>query len=145
MTTASHAEKIHGSCAQCFAAIIDFVSYPEWQTAVEAVELRSLDDEGRGREVAFLIDLKVRRVRYALLYEYTEPTEIRWTYVEGDLRDVSGSYTFRDTGTPGLVEARYTLHLDFGFPVPSLVRDRLQRQVMRRSVRELKARVEAGR
>ncbi len=90
-----------------------------------------------------MIDLKFRRIRYALLYDYTEPTDIRWSYAGGDLRDVNGSYTFRDTAAPGVVEARYTLDLDVGFPVPALVRDRLQRQAMRRSVRELKARVEA--
>ncbi len=77
MTAANHAEKIRGSCAECFAAITDFASYPEWQSAVVAVEVRSLDEEGRGREVAFMIDLKLRRIRYVLLYDYTEPTDIQ--------------------------------------------------------------------
>lgn len=143
MVGASHVEIIEGTCAQCFAAITDFVSYPEWQTAVQSVEVRTRDDAGRGREVAFVIDLKLRRIGYALTYEYTEPTEVRWSYAGGDIKDVSGSYTFRPAGSPALVEARYTLEVDFGFPVPGLVRDRLQREVMRRSVRELKTRVEA--
>jgi ribosome-associated toxin RatA of RatAB toxin-antitoxin module len=144
MPIATHAETMRASCARCFAAITDFESYPEWQTAVEAVEVRSRDAEGRGREVAFVIDLKLRKVRYELVYEYTEPTEVRWSYAAGDVKDVTGSYSFRQTRTPGVVEARYRLEVDFGFPVPSAIRNRLQREVMRRSVRELRARVEAA-
>lgn len=143
MSTATHAEDISGSCAECFQAIADFESYPAWQSAVAAVEVRSRDEAGRGREVAFVIDLKLRHVRYALIYEYTEPTEIRWTYAGGEIRDVSGSYSFRETGTAGIVQARYTLNLDVGFHVPALALRGLQREVMHRSVRELKARVEA--
>jgi ribosome-associated toxin RatA of RatAB toxin-antitoxin module len=143
VSTATHAEDISGSCAECFQAIADFESYPAWQSAVAAVEVRSRDEAGRGREVAFVIDLKLRHVRYALIYEYTEPTEIRWTYAGGEIRDLSGSYSFRETGTAGIVQARYTLNLDVGFHVPALVRRGLQREMMHRSVRELKARVEA--
>jgi ribosome-associated toxin RatA of RatAB toxin-antitoxin module len=143
VSAATHAEDISGSCAECFRAIADFESYPAWQSAVAAVEVRSRDEAGRGREVAFVIDLKLRHVRYALIYEYTEPTEIRWTYAGGEIRDVSGSYSFRETGTTGIVQARYTLNLDVGFHVPALVLRGLQREVMHRSVRELKARVEA--
>lgn len=144
MSRAGHAERIRGSCAQCFAAITDYESYPEWQSAVEAVEVRSRDAAGRGREVAFTIDLKLRRVRYALVYSYAEPTELRWRYAGGDVQDITGSYLFTETSTPGLVEARYTLEVDFGFPVPAAVLRLLKREVMRRSVRELKARVESG-
>ncbi len=143
MSSATHAEDISGSCAECFRAIVDFESYPAWQSAVAAVEVRSRDQAGRGREGAFVIDLKLRKVRYALIYEYSEPNEVRWTYAGGDVRDVSGSYSFRETGTAGIVQARYTLDLDLGFHVPALVLRGLQREVMHRSVRELKARVEA--
>ncbi len=93
--------------------------------------------------MAFVIDLKLRRVRYRLMYEYDEPTQVRWTYAGGDVKDVSGSYSFHQTRTRGVVEARYALEVDFGFPVPAAIRNRLQREVMRRSVRELKTRVEA--
>jgi ribosome-associated toxin RatA of RatAB toxin-antitoxin module len=143
MASASHAEQISASCAECFAAIADFESYPDWQTAVESVEVHSRDAEGRGQEVEFVIDLKLRRVRYTLIYSYTEPTEVRWRYARGDVKDVTGSYAFRETATPGVIEACYVLEVDFGFPVPAPIRNRLQREVMRRSVRELKARVEA--
>lgn len=144
MASASHVERISATCDRCFAAITDFESYPEWQTAVESVDVRSRDAEGRGHEVEFVIDLKLRRVRYSLIYCYTEPTEVRWRYARGDVKDVTGSYSFRETATPGLIEAQYVLEVDFGFPVPAPIRNRLQREVMRRSVRELKTRVEAA-
>jgi ribosome-associated toxin RatA of RatAB toxin-antitoxin module len=142
MHTAVHTEHIEGRCADCFNALLDFESYPEWQSAVQSVEVRSRDAAGRGEEVAFVIDLKLRKIRYALIYEYAEPTEIRWRFAGGDVRAVTGSYSFRETD-PGTTEARYALGIDFGFPVPAPVRNRLQSEVMRRSVRELKSRVEA--
>jgi hypothetical protein len=137
-------ETIAGTCERCFAAITDFESYPEWQTVVESVEVRDHDPAGRAREVGFVLDLKLRRVRYALIYEYEEPTALRWRYAGGDVKDVSGSYTFHPGRGPGLVEACYALEVEFGFPVPAPISNRLQREVMRRSVRELKIRVEAG-
>lgn len=143
MTAASHTERIEGTRSRCFDAITDFESYPEWQSAVHAVEVRSRDAAGRGREVCFVIDLKVRHIRYALLYDYTPPTEVRWTYAGGDVDDVTGFYRFDEVD--GGVDATYSLEVDFGFPVPGPIVNRLRREVMRRSVRELKARVESDR
>jgi hypothetical protein len=144
MSAAIHVEEIAGDSVACFAAAIDFESYPDWQSLVRSVEVRSTDAAGRAREVEFEVDLKLRRVRYALIYEYTEPSEIRWTYAGGDAKDVTGSYSFLEGRRSGMTTASYTLDIDLGVPVPPLVRNRLQRDFMRRSVRELKRRVERG-
>ena len=57
----------------CFDALLDFGSYPDWQSAVKACEVQSRDDDGRGRRVAFDIDAKVKTVSYTLDYSYEEP------------------------------------------------------------------------
>jgi hypothetical protein len=145
MSAAFHVEEIGGGCEACFAAAIDFETYPEWQSLVHAVDVSTTDAAGRGREVEFEVDLKLRVVRYALIYDYTEPHAIRWTYAGGDAKDVTGSYSFRESSRPGVTTARYELEIDLGVPVPPLLRNRLQREFMRRSVRELKARVEGQR
>jgi ribosome-associated toxin RatA of RatAB toxin-antitoxin module len=137
-----HSEEIAGTPQQCFAATVDYESYPSWQSVVKAVTVRSRDDAGRGREVEFTIDLRVATVRYALLYEYDEPGLITWTYLDGDAKDVHGSYTFVETGRPGTTEARYDLTVELPVSIPSIVRSRIEREAMRRTVRELKRRVE---
>ena len=58
--TAERQIQVNASPGDCFAALIDFESYPEWQDAVKDCEVRSRDSEGRGRRVSFVIDAKVR-------------------------------------------------------------------------------------
>lgn len=134
---------VRGSAAACRDAVADFGSYPEWQSAVKRVTVHSTDSNGRGMLVEFDIDLKVRTVNYSLDYEFVSDDLVRWTYAGGDIRDVSGSYTFKAAGKKSEVEAVYELELDLGFPVPGIIKRRVQKESMRRSVLELKARVEA--
>lgn len=136
---AEHAETIAGSREACFAAVCDFSSYPEWQSAVREVDVRTLDH--RGAEVAFVIDARVRRIHYVLRYGFHPPDRIDWTLVEGDVRAVEGDYVFEDLGD-GTTRATYRLAIDPGRFVPGPVRKILTDTVMRTSVRELKNRVE---
>jgi Polyketide cyclase / dehydrase and lipid transport len=85
----------------CFAAILDFESYPEWQGPVQSCEVLERDEEGRGSLVETVVDLKIRRARYVLRYEYDEPRLARWTFVEGDPKDVAGEFAFEDDGSGG--------------------------------------------
>ena len=61
-------------------------------------EVLDRDGDGRGKEVAFEIDAKVKTVSYTLDYSYEEPHLITWRYVEGDVRDVDGEFVFEDRG-----------------------------------------------
>ena len=111
---------------ECFDALVDFGSYPEWQSAVKDCEVQSRDDDGRGRRVAFNIDAKVKTVNYTLDYSYEEPHLLSWRYVEGDVKDVDGEFTLEDQGD-GTTLATYSLRLDAGVwlpgPVASMLTD----------------------
>jgi hypothetical protein len=124
------------------AASLEYETYPEWQSLVKEVTVHTRDEAGRGREVEFVIDLKLARVRYTLLYDYPDPARITWTYVRGDAKDVCGSYTFSETQRPGVTEARYDLTVTLPVTVPSLIRNRIEREAMKRTVLDLKRRVE---
>lgn len=138
---AERAETIAGTPEACFAAVCDFVSYPAWQSAVRAVEVRTIDDAGA--VVAFVVDARVRHIRYVLRYGFHPPDRIDWTLVEGDVRAVEGDYVFEDLGD-GTTRATYRLAIDPGRFVPGPVRSLLTDTVMRGSVRELKERVEGS-
>jgi ribosome-associated toxin RatA of RatAB toxin-antitoxin module len=136
----SHSVVIDAAPAACFDEIIDYETFPEWQAAVKEVDVLSRDDEGRGRDVRFQIDAKVREVSYTLRYSYQPPHLVTWDYVEGDVKSVDGSFAFeaREGGTL----ATYSLDIDPGVWLPGPVKRMLTDQVMKRSVEDLKRRVE---
>lgn len=133
---AEHSVVVEASQQECFDAVTDFESYPEWQRAVKSVEVR-----GDG-VVAFEVDAKVKTIRYVLRYSFEEPERISWEYVEGDARNVEGDYTFEDLGD-GTTRCTYRLDIDPGRFVPGPVRKVLGDQVMKSSVADLKTRVES--
>jgi uncharacterized membrane protein len=134
---------VEGTPQQCFDALLDYESFPEWQRAVKSVEVVKRDEEGRGRDVAFEIDAKVRTIHYSLRYSYEPPHRISWDYLEGDVKDVDGEMVLEDGGD-GTTLATYRLALDPGVWLPGPIQKVLNDQVMKGSVEDLKRRVEAG-
>ena len=133
---------IEASPQDCFDAITDYETFPDWQEAVQAVEVVSRYPDGLGREVAFVVDARVKKVRYRLEYSYDEPHRVHWDYLEGDVRDIDGSFTFEEQ-EDGFTVATYSVLLDAGVWMPGPVRKVLTGQVMKRSVDDLKRRVES--
>jgi uncharacterized membrane protein len=128
---------------QCFDALVDYESFPDWQRAVKSCEVLSRHKDGRGKEVSFEIDAKVKAISYTLDYRYEEPHLIAWNYVEGDVKDVDGEFVFEDQGD-GTTLATYALRIDPGVWLPGRVASLLNEQVMQGSMEDLKRRVEAA-
>jgi hypothetical protein len=137
-TQAEHAEVIAGTPAACLAALLDFGSYPDWQSAVKSADVL---EDGSDPVVEFRIDAKVRTVRYVLRYHPEPPSRLWWEYVEGDVKSVAGEFALDDLGD-GTTRATYRLDIDPGRFVPGPIRKALTEVVMRGSVRDLKRRVE---
>ncbi len=133
---------IDASPQDCFDALTDYETFTTWQDAVKSCEVETRDDQGRGREVAFQIDARVKTINYRLAYSYDEPHRITWDYLDGDIKDVDGEYLFDDQGD-GTTLATYRLLLDPGVWVPGPLAKVLREQVMKRSMQELKKRVES--
>jgi uncharacterized membrane protein len=141
---AEHSAEIEAARENCFAALLDYETFPDWQRAVKSVEVLSRDGEGRGRNVEFVIDAKVKRVRYVLAYSYEPPGWVGWEYVEGDVKDVSGEFVLEQVDD-GVTRATYRLALDSGVWLPGPVQKVLRDQVMKGAVEDLKRYVEGGR
>jgi uncharacterized membrane protein len=133
---------IDGSPQACFDAIVDYETFPDWQRAVKSVDVITLDSDGRGREVAFEIDAKLKTVRYTLEYSYEEPHLVSWRYVEGEPKDVDGELVLEERGD-GTTLATYSLSLDPGIWLPGKIVSMLNEQVMHGALEDLKRRVEA--
>jgi uncharacterized membrane protein len=139
-----HAEQqivVEGSPQVCFDALLDYESFPDWERAVKSVEVVTRDSAGRGEEVAFEIDAKVKTIRYRLRYSYEPPHRIAWEYLGGDVKDVDGEMVLEDQGD-GTTLATYSLALDPGVWMPGPLQKVLNDQVMKGSVEDLKRRVE---
>jgi hypothetical protein len=122
--------------------LCDFESYPEWARSVKEAHVVERDGEGRAAKVEFRVTPgPLPEVRYVLRYSYA-PDGIEWHYVEGDLKDVHGSYAL-DAGD-GRTRVTYNLAIDPGrLPLPGFVKARAAREITRVALKELKRRVEA--
>jgi uncharacterized membrane protein len=125
----------------CFDAVVDFETYPEWQNAVLDAEILDRHRDGLGRRVRLVVDAKFRKVDYVLHYRYRAPHELSWEFVEGNgVSDIEGDYRFEERDD--LTLATYRLGVDAGIPIPGPIARKLNSEVLRRSVRDLKAEVE---
>ncbi len=133
--------EIEATPKECFEALIQYETFPEWQRAVKATEVVTRYRDGKGKEVEFEIDAKIKTVRYTLDYSYEEPHLVSWRYVEGDVKDVEGEFVLEDRGD-GTTLATYALRLDPGVWMPGRLADLLNEQVMQGVMEDLKHRVE---
>jgi uncharacterized membrane protein len=133
--------EIAGTPQDCFDALVEYETFPEWQSAVKSVEVLTRDGDGRGEEVAFEVDAKVKTISYTLRYHYEEPHRITWDYIDGDIKSIDGEFILEDRGD-GSTLATYSLELDPGVWLPGKIAKVLNDQVMRGSVEDLKNRVE---
>lgn len=142
-----HAERsieIGGPPVACFDAVLEFETYPQWQSAVQECRVLERDAEGRGSVIETVVDARIKTLRYVLAYSYEPPHHVSWELVEGDPKSVDGEYVFGPSGHGTL--ATYRLAVDIGrmgMLVPGDVKRKATEHLMRSSVEELKARVEA--
>ena len=143
---AEHAEgstDVHATPAEVMAVVADFEAYPDWVANMEEVEVLARDRRGRGTRVAFRLRTPLGDQAYTLAYRYqAEDAGVTWTYVEGTLEDLAGSYSL-ETGGDGATRVTYQLEVALGMPLPGLVRRQAARQIVRSALGDLKRRVES--
>lgn len=141
--TVSSDIEVDAAAQAILAVLCDFEAYPQWARSVKEARVLERDDEGRASKVEFRVAPgPLPEVRYVLQYTYA-PDGIAWDYVEGDLKEVRGSYALDDSD--GRTRVTYNLAIDPGrLPLPGFVKARAAREITRVALKELKRRVEAG-
>src|ERR687898_2468495 len=129
--------------AEVMAVVADFDAYPDWVGNLEEVEVLARDRRGRGTRVAFRLRTPMGDQAYTLAYRY-QPKDagVTWTYVEGTLDDLAGSYTL-EPAADGATRVTYRLEVALGVPLPGLVRRQAARQIVGSALGDLKRRVES--
>jgi ribosome-associated toxin RatA of RatAB toxin-antitoxin module len=143
---AEHAEgstEVYATPAEVMAVVADFEAYPDWVGNLEEVEVLTRDRRGRGTRVAFRLRTPMGDQAYTLAYRY-QPKDagVTWTYVEGTLDDLAGSYTL-EPAADGATRVTYRLEVTLGMPLPGLVKRQAARQIVRSALSDLKRRVES--
>ena len=143
---AEHAEgstDVHATPSEVMAVAADFEAYPDWVANLERVEVLARDRRGRGTRVAFRLGTPWGEQAYTLAYRY-QPRDagMSWTYVEGTLEDLAGSYVLEPTGD-GATKVTYRLEVALGMPIPGLLMRQAARQIVRSALGDLKRRVES--
>ncbi len=140
---AEHSTEVAAPIETCFDAIVDYETFPRWQNAVDSVEVLDRHDDGLARNVKLYVDAKVRKIDYTLDYSYERPHRIEWDFVSGNgMRGVDGHYTFEELG-PEKTKATYKLGADPAIPVPGIVAKRVHKELVKRSVEDLKREAES--
>jgi ribosome-associated toxin RatA of RatAB toxin-antitoxin module len=135
---------VYGTPREIMGVIADFDAYPKWVGQLEQVQVLERDGEGRGTVVAFQMSTPLFPASYTLRYDYApEDRGMSWTYVEGTLEDLSGSYTL-DPVDDQLTRVTYRLEVGLDAPLPGLVKRQAAKQIVRSALADLKRRVESG-
>jgi len=136
--------EIYGTAEEIMGVISDFDAYPEWVGQLEEVRVLERDQEGRGTVVSFKVSTPLLPAAYTLRYAYApDDAGMSWTYVEGTLDDLSGSYTL-DPVDDQLTRVSYQLEVGLDAPLPGLLKRQAAKQIVRSALSDLKRRVESG-
>ena len=134
--------EIEAPAQRIFEVATDFATYPEWNENMKRVEIKETDAEGRPSRVWFEVDVKIKTVSYTLEYDYSKaPEKFSWKKVDGDVKELTGSYTFDEFGSE--TDVTYEVAIDPGFPVPKLLKRQAEKQIVRGALHDLKKRVES--
>jgi uncharacterized membrane protein len=126
-----------------FAVATDFEAYPEWNANIKNVEVRERDGQGRPKVVWYEVDAKIKKLKYVLEYDYTDaPEAFSWSLVEGDVKELRGSYRFDEFDD--VTEVQYETAIDPGFKVPGMLKRQAEKQIVKGALEDLKKRVEAS-
>lgn len=139
MAEASSEIIINAPIATVYEAISDLESYPDFMDDVKGVSVKK---KGKKVEAHFQLSL-IKTFQYTLLFEMTPNKKVEWSFVEGDIfKDNKGSWTFSAEGKDK-TKAVYTIEVEFGIFVPSLITKKLIGSNLPSMMKKFKERAES--
>jgi Polyketide cyclase / dehydrase and lipid transport len=126
---------------ECFAVLTAFEDYPRWSSPITSCRVLERGPDGLPKHVEFMLDMTIKTIRYVLEYEFDPPRGATWKLVEGDVKDITGSYRFDETA--GGTTATCTQAIDLGFWLPGFIRGGFEKKALHDAVEEFRVAVEA--
>jgi ribosome-associated toxin RatA of RatAB toxin-antitoxin module len=127
--------------ADVMAVIADFPAYPEWVAAAKKVEVLEEGDDGRARQVHFMLDAGAVKDDYVLSYTWSGDSQVTWSLVKGQMQKRNdGSYSL--AATDGGTEVTYSITIDLSIPMLGMIKRKAEKVILDTALKELKKRVE---
>jgi uncharacterized membrane protein len=126
--TGERTVEIDAPIGRCFEIAADVERAPDWQDSLKDAEVLEHDGDGRAALVETRSDAKVKTVTALLRFSYDEPTGIRWEQEKGDVKALTGWWTFEDLDG-SRTRATYGLDVDPGRMLGMLLRGPVEGQV----------------
>ena len=132
---------VDAPAADVMAVIADFPAYPQWVASAKQVEVLEAGDDGRARQVHFVLDAGAVKDDYVLDYTWDGDRRVTWTLVEGQMQKrQDGSYTLSETD--GRTEVTYAITIDLSIPMLGMIKSKAEKVILDTALKELKKRVE---
>jgi ribosome-associated toxin RatA of RatAB toxin-antitoxin module len=109
----SASAEINAPLEEVWAVVEDVLTAPDWQGGLDKMTALEHDEQGRPTLVETENDIKVRRVKAQVRFDYDGPTRLSWTQVKGDMKSVHGAWELEDLGG-GRTKATFRLDIDPG-------------------------------
>ncbi len=104
-----------------YDVVLDFDKYPEFLPDVKKAKTVK---KGKQMTAEFEISV-IRKIHYALAFQAVPNKKITWTFEGGDVfKDNKGSWVFEEL-KKGQTKVTYTIEVDFGLFVPSMITNKL--------------------
>src|SRR6476659_5191049 len=132
---------VEAPASDVMAVIADFPAYPQWVAAAKKVEVVEPGDDGRAKQVHFVLDAGAVKDDYVLDYTWDDDRKVSWTLVKGQMQKRNdGSYTLVDTD--GTTEVTYSITIDLSIPMLGMIKRKAEKVILDTALKELKKRVE---
>ncbi len=138
MSEAERSIEVDAPLETVFGVITDYEAYPEFLPELHSVTVLEREP-GRAR-VRFVLHV-VKTVRYTLELTESAPFSVRWTLVEGDLRQNAGSWTLERHGAG--TRASYSVRVEVGVFVPGAIVSRLVGETLPATLQAFRVRAES--
>ena len=133
---------IEATAEEILEVLLDFEAYPEWNPNIKKTEIVETDAEGRGTQVWFEVDAKIKKLQYTLSYDYSDaPDSFSWELLEGDVKELTGSYALDEFDD--VTDVSYETAIDPGFKIPGPLKRQGEKQIVKGALQDLKKRVES--
>jgi carbon monoxide dehydrogenase subunit G len=109
----SASSEIDAPLKDVWALVEDVLTAPDWQGGLDSMTALEQDAEGRAVLVETESDIKVRRIKARVRFDYEGPTRLSWKQEKGEMKSLDGSWELEDLGG-GRTRATFTLDADPG-------------------------------
>ncbi len=118
--------------------------YPQWSSAIKAVEVLASDGQGRVTQAKLAIDAGALKDRVVLDYDWSgAPSTLAFSFNDADLLTaMDGAYSIRGIDE-GSTEVTYELEVGISMPIPSMMRKKAEKATIDLALKELKAHLES--